>query len=134
MLMSGSLVEDSQMCNEKSRVIESSLDRQYRFWYLSWTFLGVLKTEVLKTGFIIFLNCLKCLLLSCGNLGCYIQQQYIYRMRESGLQNCDLFQSGMGSKTELEEHSERNEIIASKDRKEKIIGDKAVLNLKGKNI
>lgn len=54
MVMSGSLVEDSQMCKEKSRVIESSLDRQYRFWYLSWTFLGVLKTEVLKTGFIIF--------------------------------------------------------------------------------
>ena len=48
--------------------------------------------------------------------------------------DCDLFQSGMGSKTELEEYSERNEIIASKDRKEKITGDKAVLNLKGKNI
>lgn len=64
-----------------------------------------------------------------------LQQQYISRRRESGLQNgCDLFQSGMGSKTDLEEYSERNEIIASKDRKEKITWDKAVLNLKGKNI
>lgn len=38
----------------------------------------------------------------------------------------------MGSKTELEEYIERNEIIASKDRKEKIMEDKTMLNLQAK--
>lgn len=33
---------------------------------------------------------------------------------------------------ELEEYTEKNEIIASKDRKDKIMRDKAMLNLKGK--
>jgi len=56
MVMSGSLVKDSQTCKEKNRVIGSSLDTQYRFWYLSWTFLWALKTEELKTDFIIFLS------------------------------------------------------------------------------
>lgn len=35
---------------------------------------------------------------------------------------------------ELEEYTEKNKIIASKDRKDKIMGDNTMLNLKGKNI
>lgn len=35
---------------------------------------------------------------------------------------------------ELEEYTEKNEIIASEDRKDKIMGDITMLNLKGENI
>lgn len=34
----------------------------------------------------------------------------------------------------LEEYTEKNEIIASEDRKDKIMGDITMLNLKGENI
>lgn len=41
--MSGSLFEDSQVLKEKSKVIDSSLDTQYRVWHLPWLVLGLLK-------------------------------------------------------------------------------------------
>lgn len=44
------------------------------------------------------------------------------------------FKVARAVRLELEEYTEKNEIIASKDRKGKIMRDKAILNLKGKNV
>lgn len=44
------------------------------------------------------------------------------------------FKVARAVRLELEERTEKNVITASKDRKDKIMEDKAMLNLKGKNI